>query len=131
MRTLAWAAALALVPTAALAQSPVDLNTEFFRPAPGKGFFEVQEARVLPNLDLALGATFNFAQDPLVAFDNNGDVALTPVEAQAALDVAIALGLFDFAEIGAVLPLAVVQQGEDLGLIGGGAAISGSSLGDL
>ena len=42
----------ALAPSLALAQSPVDLNTEFFRPATGNGFFGIQGAR---SLDQRLG----------------------------------------------------------------------------
>jgi outer membrane protein OmpA-like peptidoglycan-associated protein len=124
-------ACLSLFPMVALGQSPVDLNTEFFKPATGKGFFGIQGGQILQNLAFKGDALVNFADGSLVAFDVNGEPFLFPVERQVVLDVGFALGLFNFAEVGVSFPVALNQAGDSLEQIGGVGAISGAAPGDL
>jgi outer membrane protein OmpA-like peptidoglycan-associated protein len=124
-------ACLAVLPLIASAQSPVDLNTEFFRPATGKGFFGISGSQILQNMHFKGDVLLNFADGSLVAFDANGEAFLFPVESQLVLDVVVALGLFNFAELGVAFPVALNQTGDSLEPIGGVGAISGGAPGDL
>jgi large repetitive protein len=130
MRSIALAC-LSLLPCLGFAQSPVDINTEFFKPSTGNGFFGIQGSQLLRNLIFKGDALFNFADGSLVAFDANGEVLLIPVERQLVLDVGLALGLFDFAEVGVSFPLALNQAGDALEQIGGVGAVTGAAPGDL
>jgi outer membrane protein OmpA-like peptidoglycan-associated protein len=130
MRSIAIAC-LSLLPTLGFAQSPVEINTEFFKPATGNGFFGIQGSQILRNLVFKGDALFNFADSSLVAFDANGNVLLVPVERQLVLDVGLALGLFNFVELGVSFPLALNQAGDALEQIGGVGAIQGAAPGDL
>ena len=128
---LSCCAVLVLAPVVVQAQSPVEVDAELFRPSTGQGYFAIESARLLQNLKYQGNAFLNFSDGALVALDNNGEVIFEPVERRSVVDVSFALGLFDFLELGVALPVSVAQAGDDLGLLGGGVAISGSSLGDL
>src|SRR5688572_8125153 len=101
---------LGLLPCALHAQQ-TELNAEFFKPSPGHGVFGVQEASLIPHLKLALEAFFNFAQNPVIAENQDtGEVEAEVVSVQTALDLMAAVGIRDVLELGFALPVALIQN---------------------
>ncbi len=104
-----------------------DLNVQRFVPVTGPyGIFTTESAQSASHLQVSGGLLLNFAKDPLVFEEADGDI-VPIVEDQLAADVLFALGLFDVLEIDLALPVYFVNSAN----LGSGNAIDGATVGDL
>jgi len=127
-------ALLLLSATPARAQKAA-LATANFNPTAvqNMNYFVTEEAKTLPHLVPAVGLMLNYAHRPLMLWDDaKGEVFSSLVAHKLGMDVMFAMGFFDRVELGIVLPVALYQDGDDLGVIGraGGGSV-GTALGDL
>jgi hypothetical protein len=98
-------------PTPSPASQAIDVQR--YKPGPGAtDILAVHGARVDKHLDWHLGASFNYARDPL-GFVNpaSGDFVYALVANQMTLDVMGSLSLFDRFELGVSLPLTSQSTG--------------------
>ncbi|MFO0746437.1 MAG: OmpA family protein [Myxococcota bacterium] len=107
-----------------------------FEPQPvlGHAILGVSTARVLENAQFSFGVFGHYQDDPLtaVSFQDRSQVTARLVDARWTAEVMAAVGLFDYFELGLVMPLVVSQSGDDLGAIGRpGETVDGFALGDL
>ena len=98
---------------AARAQDYPSVNLQQFRPAPGPAdYLTVFGTGVARHLDWNAGLYLNYANAPLRLSSMTNPEAQV-VDFQSGADVIAVLGLYDFAEIGLVLPAIVSQDTED------------------
>jgi len=121
---LSWAAtwAVGLAPLRALAEPP-DAQT-FVTPAGPAAVFATPEPEVLPHLALSSALSLGYARRPLVRsvscarMPNDSSCVIGAGESPVVRDLvqaeaAIALGLFDFAQLGVVAPLVWSQAADN------------------
>ncbi|AKQ65725.1 OmpA domain protein [Myxococcus hansupus] len=109
-RVTRLAAALLLVASAtASAQPSVSQAIDVQQYKPGPGAYDVlgvHSARIAPHLSWNLGASLNYAEDPLNLVDPRADRFLYRiVDSQLTLDLMGAISLFDRVELGVSLPV--------------------------
>ncbi|HEY2901059.1 MAG TPA: OmpA family protein [Polyangia bacterium] len=125
------AALVCLAPAVARAQG---FDAEIFRPATStSGYFSQEKARILGRGDIDAGLTLDFAHNPLVLRDavtneivDNGAVVANRLVGH----LGIALGLVDWLELRARLPV-VLYQGGDVDLVSPQNKLKATTLGDL
>jgi len=108
--------ALALLssPRSAEAQSLPAINHQIFRPAPGPAdYMVVYGSGITAQNDWTAGFYLNYADTPLKMRSINNPEAHV-LDAVLAADVVASFGLFGIAEVGAVLPVTLLQTSEDL-----------------
>ncbi len=84
-----------------------------FSPMPNLSgnLFSTASADVAPHLEWSAMALFNYASNPLILRDANGDKVEALVKHQGTMHLMVSLGLFDWVDLGVDLPLAVWQEG--------------------
>src|SRR5690554_1256711 len=116
-RNLTRRAVLATTSVVMLAASPnvsaEGFDLQQFNPMPNLSgnLFSTSSADVAPHLEWSAMALFNYANDPLVLQDSNGDRMKSLVSHHGNLNLLFSLGLLDFADIGIDVPLTVWQDG--------------------
>lgn len=127
-RTLLGAASVLMLalPQTAAAEG---FDLQQFNPMPNLSgnLFSTASADVAPHLEWSALALFNYANDPLILQDNNGDRLESLVQHQANLHLLFSLGLFDLVDIGVDVPLTVWQEGSSVP--GGGITPEDGSFG--
>ena len=111
-------------------------NTRFdvasFRPTPGpRDLIIVPQSQPLSHLSASVGAYFSFSLDPLVLLNSDGQRALDVVKNRIELDVMAAIGLGNWFELGAVMPVILYQSSGNLEATGSEGSIAPTVLGDL
>ncbi len=109
------------------------MHTLNFRPAAATtiNYFVTEGAQTLPHLIPAAGFYLTYAHKPLQIWDVTHDETYRSyVEHQLSLDLNLAMGLWDFLEVGLGLPVALYQHGDQQDLFGSSDTV-GSALGDL
>lgn len=84
-----------------------------FSPMPNLSgnLFSTASADVAPHLEWSAMALFNYAHNPLILRDDNGDKLEALVKHQGTVHLMLSLGLFDWVDLGVDVPLAVWQEG--------------------
>jgi hypothetical protein len=104
-----------------------------FEPAErGSDWFAAESLDLRGNLRWVAGATLDYAHDPLVAYDSNGDVAARIVERQIFAHLGAALTLSDRFRVGLMVPVLLNSAGDSV--TSGGSSYSpadGAGLGDI
>ena len=103
-----------MMPTTAAAQDVPELQLQQFRPATGPtDYLNVYGTNPAPHLEFDLGFYLDFASDPLKisAFDEEFN---SVVGSQLTLSLMGNIGLFDFLEVGILVPVTVFQSSGDL-----------------
>ena len=118
-----------LVTSTVWAQDGFDV--QHFSPMPGQqtNYFNVASGRVMTHLDFEAGVLVNYADDPLV-LRNGGEKLVDIVTQQLTLDVHGAIGFLDWLELGFVVPVTLLQDGDETGPIRG-APDAGVGIGDI
>src|SRR5688500_99576 len=113
LKTLAYAAALLCALSQARAHAQA-FDTQQLRLVPNQqdNYFGQHSARILPSGGWELGLVLNYANDPLVLIDSDGERAGSIVSDQLFGDALFAIGLFDVLEIGLDVPVLLVQRGD-------------------
>jgi OOP family OmpA-OmpF porin len=107
------------------------LDGERFVPAVGaEGGFVNEHPSVPSPFGWSLGLFLNFADEPIVLRDGNGNVASHPLKTSLTTDLTGSIGLFGWAELGIGLPLHLVYDG-DLYTAGTARLDAGAGIGDL
>ena len=115
------------------------IQVETFEPLPSQGtnILNIARSPVLGHLTPSLGIFTHYSNDPL-RFVNEGvddgeeEVVSRLVEHRLVTEMWGSIGFFGFLEFGAVLPVVVFQDGEDLGPVGRvGEQIEGFAVSDL
>jgi outer membrane protein OmpA-like peptidoglycan-associated protein len=107
------------------------LDGERFVPAVGAAGTFVNEHPAVPShLGWSLGLFLNYADDPIVVRDSNGDVAAKPLHTALTTDLTASIGLFGWSELGIGLPLHLVYDG-DLYTAGAARLDANAGVGDL
>ena len=135
MRTSIFVAFLCLagvhLPPPARAAEPFE--AELFEPLPSQGInhLQVGASRVLAHLRPSFGLILHYQTDPYSISNEDGDIVTDLISDRVTTEVWAALGLFDFLEIGLVMPVILAQSGDDLGVIGLSGSVDGAALRDL
>ncbi len=126
----ALASVLALGATAHAAEP---FEVELFEPLPSQGInhLQVGASHVLQNLRPSFGFVLHYQTNPLVLRDDDGNEVAKLIDSRLTTEFWAALGLFDFLEIGVVLPVVLTQSSADLSAIGVTGTLDGASLRDL
>jgi outer membrane protein OmpA-like peptidoglycan-associated protein len=124
-------AALFLAASWASAQDGNRFAVEQFEPmhAQGTNVLNLGKSEVLNAWTPSFGVFVHYVDDPLVlAEQGGGDEVGSLVGSQLKTEVWAAMGFFDFADLGVVMPLIATQSGEDVGTLEG---VEGFAAGDL
>ena len=116
------------------AQEEARFPVERFRPAiDGTGVLDVDSGQVGDHLQWTVGAFANYALNPLVFLDANGDRAGSLVTHRVGLDVIAAVSLFNWLEFGIDVPAVLFQTRDSSvnGVLTDPAALSAAGVGDL
>ncbi|HVR62597.1 MAG TPA: OmpA family protein [Polyangia bacterium] len=109
-------------------------DAQLFRPAMStSAYFSQERARVLGRAEINAGLTLDYARNPLVLRDADTNQIVdggSVVANRLAADVGIALGIADFLELRARVPIVLVQTGE-LDLIRAQGSLKATALGDF
>ena len=130
-------ACMLLAGPAAAKRGPTEFALEHFEPLPGQdnNILNIGTSKLLPHLGGTVGLFFHYASKQLNQADGNtasASLKESLVEGSLKAELSGALGLFDFAELGLVLPLSVHQFGSDLAPVGlPGTEVDGFAIGDL
>jgi OOP family OmpA-OmpF porin len=133
MKTVCHAALLtaALAALTARAARADGLDGERFVPSVGaEGTITAEHPAVASPWGWAVGLFLNFADDPIVLRNGNGDVTAHPLKTTLTTDLTASVGLFGWAELGIGLPLHLVYDG-DLYTAGTGRLDASAGVGDL
>src|SRR5690606_15004289 len=103
----------ASIDTASAQEGAPDIALNQYQPpAAGDDFMAVPRPAIGGHLVPRGMLTFDYAKDPLVLVDQDGNVVSTPVSSQMYLHFGASFALFDRLLIDASFPLAIVQSGE-------------------
>ena len=114
-----------------------DLQADPFEPAPTQGVDSLNlfTTRTLPHLMPSFGLFVHYAKDPLVLSkgDQPDRVVGRLVDSSLQAELWASLGLFQWVDLGVVLPVALFRSGGSLEGFGGapGETVSGVAAGDL
>ncbi len=125
-----------LISTTAFAQKrSLEFQVDRFEPMPAQGTNTINVAKsdVLPKGSPSAGVFVNYAVNGFLLVDSDDNVATALIENQLRSDLWFSIGVFDFMDLGFVLPIILTQAGEELSNVGfQNSAISSSpELGDL
>ncbi len=112
-----------MVSTSAFAQINTDFQAEHFEPMPDQrtNLLNLAKTQPIPHLAPGLNLFLHFADDELQVIQENGPDDQEPtrlLDDQLRAEIGLAMGFFDFMDIGVVLPLVVYQTGDDQKIIG-------------
>lgn len=108
------------------------LSIQQFRPVPGGDLnhTQVSGAGVLGHLRPSFGIYQNYGLRPLILQDEETLESFALVEHQVQADLLASVGLFDHAELGLALPVALYQTSEDAGALPA-RSVHARALGDM
>ena len=121
--------------TTARAQVPdTDFVVEQFEPLPNQGanILNVGKSDVLPHLRPSFGIVFHFADDPfqLVLKEDEEDIRQRIVDYALKAEVWGSVGLFDYVDVGFVMPVVLAQEAGEV-ITAGNKAFSSFATADL
>ena len=131
---MSWLAVVLTFATAASAQEEGRFPVERFRPAiDGTGVLDVDSGQVGTHLQWSAGAFANYAFNPLVFVDRDGNRLGSLVTHRVGLDVVAALSLFDWLQLGVDVPTVLFQTRDDSvnGILTNPGALNAAGIGDL
>ena len=134
MRCLLPWLALSLFFAVPAAAEEAHFPVERFRPAiDGTGVLDVDSGQVGQHLQWTVGAFANYALNPLVFVDENGERAGSLVAHRIGLDVIAAVSLFDWLELGIDVPAVLFQTRDDSvdGILTNPGDLAAVGIGDL
>jgi len=117
------AAAIALLPQLALAQTETQASFDLrhFLPAAGPfSIYSTEQSEVLDHLVVGIRALADYAHEPLVT--DQGPI----VEGTASFNLGVSMGVADWMEFGVVMPFILLNEG-----VFGGRVLDDNSVGDL
>jgi outer membrane protein OmpA-like peptidoglycan-associated protein len=120
---------LLFLPCLATAQT-VQLDSDQYKPAPTGSFFGVHDTSLLSSFQLQAGLFFHLADKPFLVIDSVTNEITELITRQNMLDLTLAMGIANKAELSLTLPAALSQRGEARDEIDGGPQVSGASFGD-
>jgi len=108
------------------------LDGQRFVPAAGAaGGFHVERPLVPKHLGWGLGAFLSYGHRPVVVLDRARDtIVATPLQNALAIDAVGSIGLFNFMEIAAHIPVRPLWKGDDI-VASGERLNAGGGLGDI
>ncbi len=114
--------------SSAFAQDVPEIQLETFRPATGPtDYLALHSSLAAPHLEFDFGAYLDFADDPLKGRSVDSDAAPI-IDEQTTLSLHANLGLFDFMEVGILIPVTVLQTSGDLTPILGANSLPGQKV---
>ncbi len=114
-------AASTLISASAFAQINTDFQAEHFEPMPDQrtNLLNLAKTQPIPHLSPGLNLFLHFADDELqVIREGSSEEPTRLLDDQLRAEVGLAMGFFDFMDIGVILPLIVYQTGDDQAIIG-------------
>ncbi len=126
----ALCAAVLLAAAGAQAQTQTGISAQQFTPMPGRAtsYWTAAQADVMAGGGYEFGLLFDYANDPLVLYQNAERTAKL-ISDQLTLNVTAAVGIADRIELGLDLPVVLVQEGDADLLVPDVAG--GTGIGDL
>ncbi len=117
------AAGTMMVSATAFAQIQKDFQAEHFEPLPDQrtNLLNLAKTQPIPHLAPGLNLFLHFADDELQVIRENDSTDAEPtrlLDDQLRAEIGLAMGFFDFMDIGVILPLVAYQTGDDQGIIG-------------
>jgi len=108
------------------AKEGVGFEARAFTPTAGPyGIFTTERSDILEHLELAVRAIADYANEPLLTENADGQ-SVPVIDGMATLNLAAALGLWHYVEVGAVIPFVLLNEGRV-----GGRELGDSAVGDL
>ena len=116
-------AAVMAVSGTAFAQVDKDFQAEHFEPMPDQrtNLLNLARSKPIPHLSPGLNLFLHFADDQLQIVkknDTSGNVQARILDDQFRAELGLAMGFFDFMDVGVILPLIAYQTGDDQKSIG-------------
>src|SRR5579883_2496610 len=109
---------------------PTHFDVATFRPTPGpRDLIIIPQTQPLSHLSVAVGSYFSFVFNPLQLVSNLGS-NVNPISNRVEWDVMAAVGIYDWLEIGAILPVVLFQSGS-LEALGQAGSVQAQALGDF
>ncbi len=129
---IALAASALLLSLVAAEAHAEGLDGQRFVPAAGAaGGFHVERPLVPKHLGWGLGAFLSYGHRPVVVLDRATDrIVATPLQNALALDAVGSIGLFNFMELAAHIPIRPLWKGDDI-TASGERLNAGAGLGDI
>lgn len=128
------AALVGLISSAAAAQdASTSFQVEQFEPLPSQrtSLLNLSTGDVLGHLTPSAGLFLHFVDDPIQVTNADGEPEERLVDDQLKGEVSAALGLFDWVDVGFILPVALYQKGDSSTSFDLNDGISSFALGDL
>ena len=116
------------------AQDNNRFDVQQLAPMPGQtiNYLDMSSAEVFEYGQWEAGIFFNYADDPLVLSDPNGERTASIVHSQGTANILMAYGIFPSLDIGMDLPFVFLQTGDEIPRFSeANAEDAGFSLGDL
>jgi len=115
---LAVAASGLLVTGGTASAQENDFVVEQFEPLPAQGtnILNIGKSDVIRHLYPSFGVVFHFQDDPfqLVLRDNESDIRQRIVDYQLKAEIWASVGLFDYVDIGFIMPMVLAQEAGDV-----------------
>lgn len=126
------AAALATLAAGAAAAEEGRFDAQTFRPsAAPRDLVMVQKSEIIGHASPVVGLFSDLALDPLVLLDKDTNQAIDVVTSRLTLTAMAGVGLWDWIDFTAALPIIAFQDGGNLRRIGSEGQVQASALGDL
>lgn len=115
-----WLSLLLLIPCSAWSQT-TELYVESFEPEPTQktAILNVATSEVLPSGIPSVGLFFHFVDDAAQLRREDSENVIRLLDDQLKAEISFGIGLFDFLDLGATLPLTVYQKGDSFKLYNG------------
>jgi outer membrane protein OmpA-like peptidoglycan-associated protein len=132
--TISFAAALALTASAASTASADEgrFDAQTFRPsAAPRDLVMVRKSEIIGHASPVVGLFSDLAFDPLVLLDKTTNETISAVSSRLTLTAMAGIGLFNWIDFTAALPIVAFQDGGNLRGVGTEGKVKGGGLGDL
>ncbi len=124
-------ALMAFFPGTLLAQEPPTFAVNHFDPLPilKTNLLNVAGSGVLDHLTPSAGLLFHYSREPLILARDADDAPL--IEYQAMGEIWVGIGLFDYVDLGIMLPVTFLQEGGDLDAAADNKDATLATVGDI
>lgn len=107
-------------------------DAQTFRPSAGpRDLVMVQKSEIIGHFSPVVGLFTDLALDPLVLIDKSSNQAIDVISSRLTLTAMAGIGLFNWLDLTAALPIIAFQDGGNLRRIGTEGEVQSSALGDL
>jgi len=132
-RLFAMLTAMAIIAVGGATQAQGRFDVQQMNPMPSQytNYFSLASGAVLERGQWELHVMGNYADDPLILRNADGERLQSIVSGQMVVNLTGAFGIADIMDVGFDVPLITLQDGEDIGRIPADISEAGFGLGDI